>query len=717
MRFSLLRTILAVALLAGVALAHDSGRVSGRVFNAQNGRPIPDANIVVRGTPYGAASQSDGYFYLDSVPDGRYDLTITVLGYAPVTLEQVSIQAGTVVEVPMTPQAVRLNPVVVTASGKARLASELSVATQVLDARDLREQGGDAMGEVLSASLGGLVNAYGGLAGVQSLTLRGSSASQVLVLLDGQRLNSAQDGGAELALIPAQDIERVELVRGGHSALYGSDAVGGVVHIITRETLPESGFRYGFKATGGSFGLGQAALSFGKRLGAAELHFSASRLRNDGDFEYTDPFTGDKVRRRNNDYLADQVGAKLRYAFSPNHGLRLVHQSLWSERGSAGSLTFGPTLNARLDGKRQMTTLESSHRLGDRLQVETRLFTQFNRSHYANPDSWMPENDTHDTRSKGFRLQSSYALMQGAGLDLGVEHRREKLESTQFDEVDRNTTSAYAQVDVKRRAAGLEWHLSPALRHDDPSDFDGRWSPRVGVQVVRPGSVRMGLRANVGRSFRAPTFNDLYWPEDDYTKGNPDLKPETAKNMDMGLFTDAVEGRLQAEATWFRNDFENLIVWGADVDWKWMPMNVGEARVQGLESRVSFRLPQNRAHVSVGYTRLDSEDRTDGDANEGKALTYRPENKWDLAAGVVLGSVECNLTYQVVGRRYTAADNSASLPAYRLLGGNIGLNWAMGSVPLGLSLQGFNLLNKEITIMDGYPTPGREWRLSFSVGA
>jgi vitamin B12 transporter len=223
-----------------------------------------------------------------------------------------------------------------------------------------------------------------------------------------------------------------------------------------------------------------------------------------------------------------------------------------------------------------------------------------------------------------------------------------------------------------------------------------------------------------------PAFNDLFWPEQIWpgyggTRGNPALKPETGWYGDAGLSFEKTEPfYFQAELAFFENRMENLIDWQSDADFVFAPVNVGKARIHGVESRVSFKTPGGRLQASISPCWMRSLDKSvssgDGGAGgEDRFLPYRPEWKIDADAGFSLKALHFEFRHQTVGRRFTTADNGKALPAYPLWSAGASFRRRFGAFTANTRFQVNNLADRRISNMDGYPLPGREYRISFEM--
>lgn len=703
------------------------GKISGYIYDAVTKKPIPDANILIVNTNLGAASRDGGFYLIDRIPAGNYDISVRVIGYETATQVNVKVAGDTRLNFYLYPKVIELDPILVTATLTDHRQSQVSAAVEVLTPPRLVARNAATVGEALK-SIGGVnFNSYDGIAGTQTASIRGSNADQVVVLLDGLRLNTAQGGGVDLNLIPTAAIERVELVRGGHSALLGSDAIGGAVQLISKETIDPRGFSYSLNSTIGSFGTKGLNFSGSHRIGLVSAFLNYNRLQSDGDYRFKLPSSQKTATRINNDYQGDNFFLKSKFDLSERHQLQAIFHNLIAKKGNAGSVNINPWTNqpmttphARAEVNRKLASVRSENQLTDRIRVEGDVFYQAYEYHYKDPDGWVPTNDRHKNSAIGLQLQGQVLASRYLHLIAGTELRQDRLNSTKFKVDDRNIQSIYglAEVNFPWKIFGLltQWNAIPALRWDNYSDVAAQVSPKFGILVSTGEIATIGLRGNIGRSFRVPTFDDLYWPDEVWVRGNPDLKPETGINFDLGLnFSRKTTTLLSGEVSYFNNKVTDLISWNPDASGVWMPMNVGRAKVQGIETGMKYHLPQNIAYIELFQTWMKATDATPNAATNGKRLIYRPDSKLDIFVGTSVKGFSVNLNFQRVGERFISADNTRSLPSYSLLNGNIGYSLPIASLAVDAKLQVNNLLDKSIYILDGYPSPGRELRFSLGI--
>jgi outer membrane cobalamin receptor len=716
-----LNRIILFAAMSGCTLSN-AAQLTGNITNKQTGQPIPDANITVLNTRNGAVSRDGGFYFIDDLQAGEHQIQVRVIGYRT-AMCQVSIPEQTTLDIELEPKIIEFDPVVITATLSEHRQSNITLSADVLTKTSMTTLNGNTAGEIVE-SVGGLYSkSYDGFAGLNTPSIRGSQASQVLILMDGIRLNTAQGGSVDLNTIPIAAVDRIEVIKGGHSALLGSDAIGGVIHFLSGEQY-QKGFHYGVSSTLGSFGTGIYSVRGSHQAGCLGIFVGYSHLQSDGDFNYKAPKSGLMEKRVNNDSKTGSLFLKTKFNFNTLNSLQVSFHRLDTERGIAGNVNISPwtdlpqtTPRARSDSDRNILTLTSSHQMTPRLLLKSQAGYHAYEYRYRDPDGWPPADDLHENKALNANVQAIYAFNAHLTTTGGLNIQKDDLKSTRFTLSDSRTLkSIYGQTELKQSVSAVCFTWIPAVRWDSYNDVGSHTSPKLGVMVSAGETGTVAVRGNISKSYRVPTFEDLYWPADEYTAGNPDLLPETGTGIDVGvLFSDHVSGWIQAELTWFSNRMQDMIEWQPGPDYVWRPTNVGKAEVTGLESSIKFRLPFQKAYMNIYYTRMKATDETEGSANKGKRLIYRPDNKCDIIAGIKQGILSANVNGRLVGKSYTTADNSASLGSYLILGANIAANIPVSGIQLTLRFQGLNLTDERIFLSDGYPLPGREFRITVGV--
>jgi outer membrane cobalamin receptor len=378
-----------------------------------------------------------------------------------------------------------------------------------------------------------------------------------------------------------------------------------------------------------------------------------------------------------------------------------------------------PSSDARRDEVRNQVGLLFERQVLNTVRMDAQVYYQarVNRFHS------LYEKDRHENNAAGMEVLARWIVHPAVLMTAGAELRRDGLESTKFNHLQRHTQSFNAQVEIDHALNAFGWRTQwkwiPALRQDRTRAGKANLCPKIGV-LFRPFPFSdFSLKANAGKSFRLPTFNDLYWPELVIpgwggVRGNSALKPETGFNADAGIvYRTKAPGMFAVECTAFQNSLHDLILWESDEQLVYAPRNVGSARITGLETEFTYRTPGEHWDFAVAPTWMRARDLT----VPGKAvrLVYRPDFKLDASAGFRFGAFRFRVQARAVDTRYTRADNSKRLPSYWTMGGNVQFEHRIFGGQFRSKLEMNNAFDRSIYIIEGYPTPGREFRFTLGL--
>jgi len=583
--------------------------------------------------------------------------------------------------------------------------------------------------QLLSEAVGVQVRRFGGRGQPAEISIRGSTARQVVVLLDGVPLNDDRDGAVDLSTIPADLLDRIEISRGGGSVQAGSGAIGGVVNLISRR--PGAKPRTRAAVEGGSFDTFQGSLSHARRFDGWELTAGYDGFGTQGDFEFqrvqqrfagqTITFSPSQIERINNQ--AESHAGLLRVGRDLNERLHVSLQDsfYYGSRGVPGlDSGGGESGGQRADAHERETsnvaslTLEASDVQG--AEGSIRLYDRRQRTRFTDPES--PCRGTIDTESNDGTLGTQLDVERTFALgptrhrvSVSADVGQDRLTSTELPNRDR-LASGYALQDelslFERRVI-----LAPALRYDLTEGFGGEWLPRVGA-VLEPLSW-LRIKGNAERSYRAPSFDELYLPNQCFLRGNPGLEPEDAYNFDAGLelafehvfFLDDV----RLGGAWFRQEIQDSIVFLLVNSSLVAPENTGAATVHGYEMQGSFRF-LGWVTLAANATLLDANLDATGTPLPGRA---DDEVNVRLEIGPPSGLVKLAGTMQRTGEIPVSDTGGTVLPARTVFDASLSVDarqlpWIGPRVPaekLWLSVVGENLTDRSVRDALFFPQPGR----------
>ncbi len=584
---------------------------------------------------------------------------------------------------------VELEKIVVTASRMLQQDSSVNQKVDVVEDSLIESRQANNLAKAIESLTPVQVINYGGLGASKSVRMRGASPSQVLVMVDGRPINNARDGQAELNSIQLDNIGRIELLRGAASSLYGSSAMGGVINLISRP-VPKKGFHSEIHSGFGTF----------RRYSERLLHEGRPIPQIGYSINYS--YNHSQGHRSNSDFEANNFNAKISCEPTDQNRFEFLGGAYKDEAGTPGPASF-PDEDDRQKSRKNYYDIIWEFDTDEKTQVKLRTYQNYDRLEFIENtpgDLWSTPfaKDIHATRQRGLDFTASRAFCENFSAVGGFNYVDNKNDSTTSAKHKYIVKSWYFTGKLKP-LPGLD--LDFGSRVDDYSNFGSQVSPNIGIGC----DLRKGLKfyALTSRSFRAPTFNDLYWPDEGWAKGNPSLKPEKGINGEAGFRLD-LDKHIRANLCYFRSRYSQLINWVPDASgWVWSPTNIGKALIDGIESDLSVMLTED-VGLSFGYTYVRAKD-----SDTRKFLIYQPKHKakFGLKHSDIYGfSVE--LKGEFTGKAFHDSQNATFIERYYLLGFNIDRKINQHA-HFYLSVD--NLLNKKYAIVQDYPMPG------FSVNA
>jgi vitamin B12 transporter len=574
-----------------------------------------------------------------------------------------------------------LRPIVVTATRIPTLPENTSSPVTVISREEILASQQRLVADVLRGEPGLDVARTGQPGSLTSVFLRGANNSHTLVLVDGIRVNSPFNNAFDFSQLAVDDIEQIEILRGPQSTLYGSEALGGVINIVTKRgsAQPTGSLEVDY----GSF---DTLLTRGS-FAASEKKFS---IAGDASYASTD---NDHI---NSDYHAVNLSARARYDFSTHFSASLLATYLNSDAGTPNDrFTNDPNDRTKNDNFLVGLTLEAEPTAWWSTKlVLSHALDRIDFSQPApNPPFTFPD---YASRSIAERNQLDFQnIFTFAG-------KHKILLGGTFEDATAKNEDNYSALDhsVDTRSAYVQYEFSPVARVtlnaggrvDDFSSFGTHGTYRFGGRFTAPRTETI-IRANAGTGFRAPSISQLYYP----VYGNADLKPEESFGWDMGLEQPFAHDKFRVGATFFHNDFDNLIS-------GFPPANVNRARTMGLETFAGWS-PLTNLTLRASYTWLDTEYLATG-----LQLERRPEHRGSFGVDwKILPQLAANANLLVVGQRADSDFSSfpstrVTLPSYTKF--DLGLRWR-ATKSLEIFGRAENLLDEKYEEVFGFPALGR----------
>lgn len=562
---------------------------------------------------------------------------------------------------------------VVTPSRAAEPLGQSLAAVSVITRADIETSAAEDLFELLRLQPGVDIVRTGGAGTQTSVFLRGSNSNHVLVLIDGVRVSSANTGAYAWEQLPLNQVERVEIVRGPRGSLYGSDAIGGVIHVFTRGN-PDPHAR----ATVGSYGTAEVEAGWGYAGERSQISINAGyrdvegfSAQNPNGFSYHPDDDGLESVNLGIKGSAQAEHGDWRYSLLASDARSEFDQGYSDAGQTIASLGFNGDFSP--DWEYQLIAG----------YVHDDLFTDF-------------EFFTTDFRSKRYQLswQNQLHFQSGGRLSFGADHYRENGRSADSWKQDRHNTGMFASYDrvVSR------WHLQLGARMDDNSRFGSEFTGQAALGFdLTPDWQLFG---SYGSAFREPNLSEQFSPGfGGLFAGNPDLDPESSASAEIGLhYRHDALGRFSVFA--YRTDVDDLIAFNGEF---FRAINVDRARLDGIE--VEYRLERGAWQLGAMATFQDAVDR-----ETGQELLRRPAKKGSITLDRRFPNGSwAGIEWFHSGQR--SDFGGITLASYDLL--NVRAGWAF-SPAWRLELRGDNLSDETYEPAYGFDASGRAWYLSLA---
>lgn len=560
--------------------------------------------------------------------------------------------------------------VIVTATRLPTRASELLNDVTVIERTEIEASSAASLPELLAAQPGIQFTTNGGAGKSGGLYLRGAESRHTVVLVDGLRINSATQGDTALQHIPLSQIERIEIVRGPVSSLYGSEAIGGVVQVFTKRG--DGMARPSFSAGVGSRNTADLSASVSGASGALDYALTVGHFETDGVSVIVNPANA-SFNADTDGYRQDNASGRLGLTLAPGHALAA---NFFYSDGVSRYDNGSSSVDHRLLHTLQAAGLESRNKLAANWTSTLRVAES------------MDDSTTHSsaTAKSVFRTRQTQAVWQndirtGIGAFLaGVERLEQRVASTTAYAVTKRTVDSLL-LGYQGRIG--DHRLQASVRRDDNSQFGAETTGMAyyGYQIDN----RWRASVGAGTSFSAPTFNQLYYPSG---WGNPSLRPERGHNREAAIVRE--EGGRRLSATWFDNRVTDLIQYDLGATPKYR--NVQKANLSGWTFAGETVLTGWRLSASLDL--LDAED-----ADTGKRLPRRAKEHLKLAASHDFGAWTVSGDIAAGGDRFDDAANTKRLGGYAVANAGVDYRHSPDTV---LFARAANLFDKRYELAADY---------------
>lgn len=580
-----------------------------------------------------------------------------------------------------------------------------------------REQINNKNGETLSdiLQLGGniFIKSYGGNS-LNTLSMNGLGSEQTLVLLNGFKMNSYQNSQIDLNSIGKDNIERIEILNNGSSSIYGSQAIGGVINIVTNNNFVND-LSLKLNAQAGSYEQKKIYLGINKRLTNLniDLNYSKESSLNNYDYYFNNGINRLLKQRENSNYNFSNYSVNINYY--NNRNLLLSGYSNYSDqlRYIPGIETGSAPSNSYQQDRNFNNILSIENILSKSSSFKSQFNFQNNLSDYSDrviTNSYYKNIVLSNTSQINF-TETDYEIITGYEISYAT------LNSNEVEDNVKRTQPGVFIVSKINITESIK--LFPSVRYDYVSDINKNvLTGKFGMNIKPFNKYNLNFKASAGNNFASPTFNELYWKD----LGNKNLKPESSVNYDAGIiigFNSFSENTI--EFTYTHINVTDKIVWSPESGSLWTPKNIGKSTSNVIlidanatkEFYDDFSLNLN---VNYSYTQsLNKSSGYEGDPTYDKQIFYIPEQMAKFNTSLKYKETGLNFFYTYTGKRYTNFENTNILPAVNLIEGNIYQNFIINKISAQIKLEINNVLNQNYQIIAGYPMPLRNYKLALSL--
>ena len=586
-------------------------------------------------------------------------------------------------------QATTLETIVLTPLRRESALASVTSTVTVIDREEIDRSAAADLPSLLKAYPGVSISRYGGQGAVADVSLRGMGASQTLVLINGIRSASATSGTTPIFNIPLSAIERIEIAKGGHSAQYGADAIGGVINIITKDGAGCADGRS--QCSSVTTGIthpwgGYTDLSTRGLTDSGLNYFIGGQVLGTQGYDFTTPLAWGH-EPDDDGFLQGSLNLRLSQDFDWGRlyadGLysrgRSQYDALAPEDNEVDVTTFAGKVGVRVDHDESwFSTLETTVGIDDA--------SNFRDGVAGRRDFTTRRYGILASTQKTFDLPD-YSHVLGGGVEV---YREEVSATTDYSVTERDLGAVFAQYGFEYG----DFNLNAGIRHDRNEQFGSAttWNAGMSYEVIDD----LVLRASASTGFRAPTFNDLYYPG----FSNPDLKPERSRSYELGALWQ-VGPETSLDVAFYQTWLKDAI---ASSPPTYVPLNIARAKVTGVEAVLAHRFNDQWSGKTTLDIRSSKNEETDKyipyrDRLKATAeLLFTPTEKLELSGKLLYGA-----------KRYADAANTVELPSYVTF--DISMIYTLDEQSqIRLAVE--NVLDREYQTITDYRAPGRTFNLS-----
>lgn len=605
-----------------------------------------------------------------------------------------------------------LDKVIITANKFETNIRETSTRVELINFDKVSNTNGNRLPEILKTSSSVFIKSYGLTPSLQTVSLNGLGAEHTLILIDGIKISSIQNGQVDLSLIPKDNIHHIEIINNGGSSIYGSEAIGGIINIITKNNSTSTAiknFNLASSISAGSFNTYKYSLSITQAIKNFSGNIFFNKENSCGNFNYLfdNGLTIEKKERKNSAYKIYDLGINTTGFFDSLNIIKIYSTYSHQDKEVPGIETGTPSPNTKQKDRNWNNIISYTNKISTSKEFNASFNFQNNLMNYS-----------VESKQNSFYKNITYFvspelkwLSENHNIVTGYSFRYSSLNSNEVEEsAIRNEHAIFISSGILL-FEGIK--IFPSARVDYLSDIKKSvLTYNLGFNFQPIGGIDFNIKVNAGKNFRAPTFNDLFWKQ----SGNKNLKPENSFNIETGfIFITNSPLNFQFEFTYLNISAKDKIVWTPQRNLLWKPMNIASSisnnYLATLAIKKSFTdkmLIKFESGVNFVNSKKTSAAFKD-DPTKDKYIPFLPLQSIKLSFSLEYDFAGVNFYFNHNGKRFGDFENINTLKCFNTLDGNVFFKFNTAGISSQIKFEINNITNTNYETVSGYPMPLRNF--------
>lgn len=583
-------------------------------------------------------------------------------------------------------------------------------SNSIITKTDIEDYSTFQLSEILNQQNSTYIRDYGGLGGMKSISVRGSSSSAVSIILDGIKLNSAQNGFVDLGNLSLNNIKSMELIKGGVSAFYGANSLSGALIINTEDIIRDQ-----IKLSYGNYSQSQIFISKGLDYGNHKFGITGNILNTNGKFPFKYQIKNKTIDtvRSNGDYLNANFGTH--YGYSKD-SWKLFNKNYfrYSNRGIPGAVLTNKleSTSDRLNEKEYFGIFGIKKIIDESSNLNLSMTAKYNKMNYKS--SFIIGNSLFYENSD-FTINLDYNKylkdLSKTYFSLRVEFGKAFLNGDNFDlnnnSIERNIFAISSNIEteiISNSSNNVNSFIGIRLGKSDK--YDMNYSPFISI-IDNYRNIKSDFKLSYSKNYRLPNFNELYY----FQYGNKDLKPENGHSFNLEFNNHSIDN-LKLSSNIFYETTTNKIESVARSPIVFSIDNIGKTNVYGIDFNTAYS--NDDFNITINYTYQEGKNNSNNSAHYNTDLVYMPNHLFSTFLGYKFYDFNLGIDYLFNSERYylPGSNSKYSMPIIHSVNSIVYYTFEINNKPLKLKLDIKNILDNQNEFIQNYPTPGRHFILS-----